>query len=149
MPDTFNEPVFETVQPAPQMSFQDRLQAQNAAPLMAPKRGGFGLRKILIGIVGAMFAVGLLAVVSDLWAQASDVPVTAQIVSAQDTIAQVAADAVIPDADPDRHWTDIDVTPIVEWYVAQFFLAMAEDMDAQVNIGMTVGGLFVVSFMVR
>lgn len=48
----------------------------------------------------------------------------------------------MPDADPNRHWTDVDVTPIAEWFVAKFFLAVSGDTDAQLLLGGMIGGLF-------
>lgn len=114
--------------------------------LDAPKARGFGVRKVLIAIVGGLFLLGLAAVVSDLMNESAPVEVAA---SPQETIVATVADAVVPDADPNRHWTDIDVTPIAEWFVAKGMLALGGDVEAQITLGSIVGGLFFALFMLR
>lgn len=130
-------------QPAPEPMFQP---AQS--PVIAPQKPRFGLRKVLIGVVGGLFVLGLVSTVSDLIAKSAPAEV-ASTETIQDRAAATAADLVVPDADPDRHWTDIDVSPIAEWVVAKFFLAVAGDMDAQITLGMIVGGVFFALFGIR
>ena len=127
-------------------TFTEKSASQPA--LIAPRRSGFGVRKILIGIVGTLFVIGLVATISDLIAKSGSNDV-AEIHSIEERLAEGAADVIVPDADPNRHWTDIDVSPIAEWFVAKFFLAIAGDSDAQITLGMIVGGLFVGMFMLR
>lgn len=125
--------------------------APNAAPdamLTAPQRSGFGVRKVLIGIVACLFVLGLVSTVSDLIAKSSTAD-TAAVTSIEDIAAATVADVIVPDADPNRHWTDIDVTPVVEWFVAKSLLAAAGDTDAMMTLGMIVGGLFFGLLMIR
>jgi len=103
---------------------------------------------VLIGIVAGLFVLGLVSTVSDLIAKstASDL---ATITTPQDIAAATVADLVVPDADPNRHWTDIDVTPVIEWFVAKSILAVSGDVEAMTTLGMIVGGLLVTLFMLR
>jgi hypothetical protein len=128
-PAQFDEPAFETAAPK-------------------SKRAIFGIRKVLIGIVGGLFILGLVSTVTDMIAKSSttDVAATQTI---QESVAERAAAAIVPDADPNRHWTDIDVAPIAEWFVAKFFLAVAGDVDAQILIGGMLVGLFFGMFALR
>lgn len=110
-------------------------------PILAPQKSSLGLRQVLIGLVGTAFLVLLVATV---WGML-DTPTPndqASLPSVQESVATFAADAVVPDADPNRHWTDVDVTPIAEWFVAKFFLAVSGDTDAQLLLGGMIGGLF-------
>ncbi|MCF2871066.1 hypothetical protein L0664_08305 [Octadecabacter sp. G9-8] len=139
-PATFEPAVFDT--PTSQ-------GATSEVPVMdAPKRTGFGVRKVLIGVVGALFVLGLVATISDLIAKSSSTETVAEI-STQEIFAQTAADIVVPDADPNRHWTDIDVTPVIEWFVAKSILAASGDAEAQITMGMIFGGFFVAMVMLR
>ncbi|AKS47310.1 hypothetical protein SAMN05444287_3049 [Octadecabacter temperatus] len=118
------------------------------APAVTPARSKFGIRKVLIGIVGGLFFLGLAATVSDLIGKSSEANAL-ETRSIEETVAQNAATAIVPDADPNRHWTDIDVAPIAEWFVAKFFLAIAGDVDAQILLGGMLIGLFVAMFALR
>lgn len=93
-----------------------------------------------------MFLLGLASTMSDLVGKSST-PDVAEAQSVKEVVAQSAAAAVVPDADPNRHWTDIDVAPIAEWFVAKFFLAVAGDADAQILLGGMLLGLFVAIFV--
>ena len=112
------------------------------------KRPALGIRKIMIGVVGGLFLLGLASTVSDLIGKSSAIEVT-EAQSVQEFVAQSAAEAIVPDADPNRHWTDIDVAPIAEWFVAKFFLAVAGDFDAQILLCGMLVGLFVAMFALR
>lgn len=111
-------------------------------------RSGWGFRKILAVIVGLLFVLTLGATVSSLMSEVASSEVV-EVRSAPQMVAQQVADAVIPDADPNRHWTDIDVTPIAEWFVAQFLLAAGGDVAAQINLGMIAGGVLFALFVIR
>ncbi|SMX43515.1 hypothetical protein [Octadecabacter ascidiaceicola] len=139
-------------------SYNDAPAAQFDEPgidVFAPKtasvikpRAKFGVRKVLIGLVGGLFFLGLASTVSDLIGKSS----TATVVKTQSTaevIAESAAAAIVPDADPNRHWTDIDVAPIAEWFVAKFFLAVSGDFDAQILLLGMLLGVFVALFALR
>lgn len=128
------EPKTVGVRPAAAQFVQD-------SPVV-PQKSSLGLRKILIGLVGTAFVVLLVATVWGMVAAPTTSNDQASLPSVQETVATFAADAVVPDADPDRHWTDIDVTPIAEWFVAKFFLAVSGDTDAQLLLGGMIGGLF-------
>lgn len=117
-------------------------------PLIPKPRSAARLRKVLMGIVGLAFAVMLMSIVSGLVQDGARNQVV-EVINMQDRLAVAAADVVVPDADPNRHWTDIDVTPVAERFVAKFFLAMAGDGDAQLMLGLMVGGLFVFMFALR
>lgn len=109
-------------------------------PIEGQARRGFGLRKVLIGRVGAAFLALLGVVIVAMMqenAAANDVPVA---ISADEQRAQVVAELVVPDADPNRHWTDIDVTPVLEWFVAKGLLAASGDTEAQLTLGLIIGG---------
>lgn len=144
---TSTAPTFDAA-PAKAMTRAEALaqrQPNVQPPLIAPKRSGLGVRKVLIGIVGALFMLGLVSTVTDLVAKSSTVPA----VTSQDIAAATVADVLVPDADPDRHWTDIDVTPVIEWVVAKSILAAAGDVDAMTTLGMIFGGAFIAMFMLR
>jgi hypothetical protein len=121
--------------------------------LREPRRW-FGVRKVLIGLVGGMFVLGLVSTVSDLIAKSAPVE-TVAVQSFEELLAEGVAAAIIPDADPDRHWTDIDVSFVAEWVVAKWLLALSGDKDALITLLMIGGGIFAVSvavpmyFMVR
>lgn len=114
-------------------------------PLIKPRRS-FGVRKLLIGIVGAVFVLLLANVALNTVGQsaARDAARVAQPPSQEEVMASTVADLVVPDAEPNRHWTDIDVTPIVEWFVAKGVLALSGDMDALMTVGMIAGGVIFV-----
>lgn len=114
-----------------------------------PKGGGFGIRKVLIGVVAALFVLGLVSTVWDLIAKSSPAQETVAVMSSTDIAAATAADLVVPDADPNRHWTDIDVTPIVEWVVAKALLAATGDTDAMMSLGMIIGAVIFTFIMIR
>lgn len=148
--DTPSAPRFDAA-PAKAMTRAETLtqrQSNIQPPLITPKRSGLGVRKVLIGIVAGLFVLGLVSTVSDLIAKstASDL---ATITTPQDIAAATVADLVVPDADPNRHWTDIDVTPVIEWFVAKSILAVSGDVEAMTTLGMIVGGLLVTLFMLR
>lgn len=99
-----------------------------------PARSAFGLRKVLIVIVGGLFFLGLAATVSDLIGKSSTASVNeAQAVN--EVVAETAGEAIVPDANPDRHWTDIDVAPIVEWFDTKWMLAASGDAEAMMILG--------------
>lgn len=107
-----------------------------------PARRSFGIRKVLIGIVGSLFALGLVSTVNDLIGTSSVVDV-AHVQTAEELVAQTAPATNVPDADPTRHWTDIDVAPIADWFSVKYHLALAGDTDAQILLfGMLVGLIF-------
>lgn len=144
-PDAVGEPA--KFAPAT-FDFSDDNDPAKLKPLIVPQRNRLSLRKAMIGIVGLAFAVMLVSVVSGLLADSAGDQVV-KVTTMQDLLAVTAADVIVPDADPNRHWTDIDVTPVVEWFVATFFLAVAGDADAQLMLGMIIGGLFFGMFMLR
>lgn len=115
----------------------------------ATKPARFGLRKLLICIVGAMFAIGLTATIWDLVAPTLSADKAPVILTGEERAAQDIAASLIPEADPNRHWTDIDVGPLAEWGVAQFYLALGGDKDAQLALGKVVGGIVFVFVMIR
>jgi uncharacterized membrane protein YciS (DUF1049 family) len=43
----------------------------------------------------------------------------------------------------------MDVTPVIEWFVAKSILAVSGDVEAMTTLGMIVGGLLVTLFMLR
>ena len=116
----------------------------------APRRS-LGLRKALIVLIGGAFAVMLASVVWGLVSDTLDDQGTAQvsIPSAQEPVAQTAADTIVPDADSNRRWTDIDVTPVVEWGVAKFHLALSGDLEAQMLLGMIGGSVLFALFLLK
>ena len=117
------------------------------ADIVKPRRG-FGLRKVMVGLVGGLFVLGLVSTVSGLIAKSAPVEV-AQVQTIQQAVAAGVADTIVPDADPNRHWTDIDVTPIVEWFTAKFLLAVAGDVAAQLLLGMIFGGVIASLIAIR
>lgn len=117
--------------------------------LPTPKpRQKLGVRKVLIGIVGGLFALGLVSTVTDLVMKTLPEP-AADVATTQERAAQTLADAIVPEADPNRHWTDIDVTPIAEWFVSKGVLAISGDVSAMMTLGMIIGGLFVSMLLIR
>ena len=112
------------------------------AEIVLPRKG-FGLRKIAIGLVAVLFLLGLVATVYDL------LPKTAATEVAQVQPVIEAIDPIAPAADPNRHWTDIDITPIADWFMATYILAVAGDPDAQLLLGTIIGGLFAGLFMLK
>lgn len=138
-------PVQRAQEPVGQASF---VKATDPAPLIAPQKSGFGARKLLIGVIGAAFAVLLASTVwglvsTSLENDRADVP------TASEALASGVADVIVPDADPDRHWTDIDVTPVIEWFVAKGMLAISGDQNAQMTLGIIIGGVFFAMFALR
>ena len=115
--------------------------------IVVPKRGGIGVRKIWVGIVGAAFLLLLGSVVFGLVQDSTATNAPVAVTSVQEIAAETVADYVVPDADPNRHWTEIDVTPIVEWVVAKGVLALAGDMDAMITIAMIAGGVLFAPMM--
>jgi hypothetical protein len=118
----------------------------DSSGLREPRRW-FGVRKVLIGLVGGMFVLGLVSTVSDLIAKSTPVE-TVAVQSFEELLAEGVAAAIIPDADPDRHWTDIDVSFVAEWVVAKWLLALSGDTDALMTLLMIGGSIFAVSIMV-
>lgn len=113
-------------------------------------RAGFGLRQVMVGLVGGLFVLGLVSTVSGLVKKSAPAEIAgAQIQPIEQVVAAGVADAIVPDADPRRHWTDIDVTPIAEWFTAKFLLAVAGDVEAQLTLGAIIGAVFVGLFMLR
>ena len=110
-------------------------------PPILKTRSPIGVRTVLIGIIGALFVLGLVSTVTNLLPETEPVAVV-EIPSLQEFAATSLADAIVPDADPNRHWTEIDVTAIVEWFSAQFMLAVMGDQGTQLMLGMIVGGVF-------
>lgn len=135
-----------------------RPPAENPAPTPAPARssGGFltRLRNGVIGmIVAALLGVAGLAGWDMYEAQrGASAPVQAAQQSQQaqqspqEASAAAVADALIPDADPDRHWTEIDITPYVEWVTAKALLAQSGDREAQMAFALVGGGLLLLLF---
>jgi hypothetical protein len=118
----------------------------DSSGLREPRRW-FGVRKVLIGLVGGMFVLGLVSTVSDLIAKSTPVE-TVAVQSFEELLAEGVAAAIIPDADPDRHWTDIDVSFVAEWVVAKWLLALSGDTDALMTLLMIGGSIYAVSIMV-
>ena len=118
----------------------------DSSGLREPRRW-FGVRKVLIGLVGGMFVLGLVSTVSDLIAKSTPVE-TVAVQSFEELLAEGVAAAIIPDADPDRPWTDIDVSFVAEWVVAKWLLALSGDTDALMTLLMIGGSIFAVSIMV-
>jgi hypothetical protein len=118
----------------------------DSSGLREPRRW-FGVRKVLIGLVGGMFVRGLVSTVSDLIAKSTPVE-TVAVQSFEELLAEGVAAAIIPDADPDRHWTDIDVSFVAEWVVAKWLLALSGDTDALMTLLMIGGSIYAVSIMV-
>jgi hypothetical protein len=118
----------------------------DSSGLREPRRW-FGVRKVLIGLVGGMFVLGLVSTVSDLIAKSAPVE-TVAVQSFEELLAEGVAAAIIPDADPDRHWKDIDVSFVAEWVVAKWLLALSGDKDALITLLMIGGGIFAVSVLV-
>lgn len=115
-------------------------------------RKSFGLRKLLIGLIGAAFAVMLASVVWELvqdTGREQSAVAQISIPTAQERVAQSAAETIVPNANPNRHWTDIDVTPIAQWAVAKYHLAVSGNRDAQITLGSLVGGVLFALFMIR
>lgn len=114
--------------------------------LREPRRW-FGVRKVLIGLVGGLFVLGLVSTVSDLIAKSASVE-TVAVQSFEELPAEGGGAAIISDADADRHWTDIDVSFVAEWVVAKWLLALSGDKDAIMTLLMIGGSIFAVSIMV-
>lgn len=117
------------------------LQSTPFDPAVETPASRFGPRKILIGLVGGLFAIGLVSTIADVVGKSAPASVVS-IATPEERIAAVVADAIIPDAAPDRHWTDIDITPAVEWVTAKALLAVAGDTEAMMTLGMILAGLF-------
>ncbi len=105
----------------------DAVQVQ----LEEPTGTTFTLRKGLIACVGGLFLLGLVATIVDVIGRsASEAAVAAEEPRPQDQLAAVVADAIVPDAPQDRHWTQIDLTPMAEWVTATGLLAASGDLEA-------------------
>ncbi len=115
-------------------------------PVLETPRRKFGVRKVLIGLIGGLFAIGLVSTIGDLIASSSPAQEVVAIPTAEERVAAAVADVIVPDAPSDRHWTDIDVTPVIEWVTAKALLAIAGDTDAIMTLGMIVLGVFVLVF---
>lgn len=128
--------------------WQRRLAEKTAAPIAgepaAPRsRIGARLHRGALALVGVAF-VGLLGltiwnqVASSLMA-AAEPPAPAPITV--EDLAFTVADAMIADAPADRHWTQFDLAPVIEWFTAKAALAMLGDRTAMLQLGMIVGGV--------
>ena len=140
------------VKPAETVPLQRAEPLQNTArpmiatpSIQAPKRK-FGVRAILISFVGALFALGLFYTVFSLLGEVKSTEVVS-ISTPQERVADAVADAIIPDAPTDRHWTEIDVTPVFEWLTAKALLALTGDTDAMITMGMVLVGVFALLYL--
>ena len=127
-------------EPEPMMSFSDE------EALMPAAKKRMSVRKILIGLVGGLFALGLVSTIGELVGDSSSAQ-TVSIPSPEERVADAVADAIVPDAPSDRHWTEIDVSPAIEWVTAQALLAASGDTDAMINLGMIAAGLLALMFL--
>lgn len=87
-----------------------------------------------------------------IWTQIAaslNAPPPAQTMTQDELIAAIAADYLVPDAPKDRHWTEIDLTGVVEWVVARGLLAMSGDTSAMIEMGAMIGGLMLLMFGIR
>jgi len=140
------------VKPAETVPLQRAEPLQNTArpmiatpSIQAPSRK-FGVRAILISLVGGLFALGLFYTVFSLLGEVKSAEVVS-ISTPQERAADVVADAIIPDAPTDRHWTEIDVTPVFEWLTAKALLALTGDTDAMITMGMVLVGVFALLYL--
>lgn len=127
--------------------WQRRLAEKSAAPAAAPPAPRAGIRARLhraaLAVVAIAF-VGLLGLT--VWNQigpaltASAEPAAPAPVTVED-LALAVADAAIPDAPADRHWTELDLAPVLEWFAAKAALAMVGDRTAMLQLGMIAGGV--------
>lgn len=143
-PEAFSAPEFAT---APRPMRPERKPQQDPL-IVAPKRR-IGVRQALIGLVAGAFVLLLVSVIVGLVSDAAANDQAAAVPTAQEAQAQAFAATIVPDADPDRHWTEIDISGIQEWFLAKMLLAGKGDVDAQMTLGMIVGGFFVFLFVVR
>lgn len=141
----------ESVRPAVMMANEGALQRPLVPQddLIAPRKTRFGLRKVLIGVIASGFILMLGSVIWGLVQESRPATAQVNVLTAQELTAAVIADEVVPDADPNRHWTDIDVAPLAEWAVAKFYLALAGDRDAQIIVGIMALAPIVLMFMLR
>jgi hypothetical protein len=109
------------------------------------KQFKFSMRSILIGLVGAAFVVLLTAT---LWGMLADTKSNDQAVGIV-ALETVMTEQTAVDTQPGRHWTDIDVSPIADWFMAKAVLATSGDRDAMILMGVLIGGLLVALFMLR
>ncbi|MEL6960194.1 MAG: hypothetical protein AAGL89_14705 [Pseudomonadota bacterium] len=115
-----------------------------------PVKSSFGLRKVLIGIVGLAFVVLLGSVIFGLVSDVRTQEIAnAPVPSAEEALASTLVDIAVPDADPDRHWTEIDLKPMIEWLTAKGLAAAKGDVGAQVTLGLIVGTPIVLLFLLR
>lgn len=119
----------------------DRPRPGASYETLTPVKSSFGFRKVLIGIVGAAFAILLGSILLGLLGDVreNDASIAAQGPSQSQVAAEALVDTVVPDADPNRHWTDIDMKPFIEWLTATGLNALAGDTNAQLIIGLIVG----------
>lgn len=109
------------------------------------KQFKFSMRSILIGLVGAAFVVLLTAT---LWGMLADTKSNDQAVGIV-ALETMMTEQTAVDTQPGRHWTDIDVSPIADWFMAKAVLATSGDRDAIILMGGLIGGLLVALFMLR
>ena len=117
----------------------------------APRRR-WGLRKILIGIVGAAFALTLALTLTGLVSEAiaNDQTAANAPMSSDEAMGWALAETLYPStADPDRPFYEIDPAPVVQWFIATGFMAWRGDTTSIIVLSSIVAVLFLSGFMIR
>lgn len=125
---------------------QEAYMVEDAFADATPRRSGLrrvfsGVRITLTFVFGLLFLVMLGNQVAVLLKESKASVQVAAVATPQEMIANTVADLAVPDADPNRHWTDIDVTPVIEWFMAKAMLAAAGDVNAMTTLAMIAGGV--------
>lgn len=117
---------------------------------IAPRRRGFGLRKILIGVVGGAFALVLVAVLGGLVSEAFGGEGATRSVSPLQMMAENIAEGIIPDnADPNRAFYQVDVSGVARWFIVKGVMAANGDKASIIILMAIIGTVLLSGFVLR
>ena len=117
---------------------------------LSPRRRGFGLRKMLIGVVGGAFALVLVAVLGGLVSEAFAGEGATRSVSPLQMMAENIADGIVPDnADPDRPFYKVDVSGVARWFIVKGVMALNGDKTSIIILMAIIGTVLLSGFLFR